>query len=452
MARKNEIPRRQFLTSTAAMAGSFFGPNAILLEQPLLAVNAKTVPPSDRVRFGMIGVGMQGSGLLANAITLPGIECVAAADLYDGRHTLAKEITGNSNLPVTRQYHELLDRKDIDCIVAAVPDHWHQRIVVDTCHAGKAIYCEKPMSHTIAQGFEMVEAAHKNERIVQIGSQRVSSVLCAKARELYHGGAIGEIEMVELTLGRNDPTGAWEYPPPFDLSPETLDWDTWLNDAPKIPFDKYRFARWRCWKEYGTGVAGDLMVHLLSGMLCTLGWNEPPRSASALGGIFRWKDGRNMPDLQSVLFDYHGVPVYVRLSLGAETPEVARFMGPQGILEASEQELHYFPQTGVDTEPSYYASSFPAKMRAEYEQQWHAEHDPKPGHEPLNERTTYRGNSWDDVKPHLWNFFQAVKTRKPVIEDAVFGNHAAIACHMANESYFRKQPVYWDDGARTVES
>ena len=106
----------------------------------------------------------------------------------------------------------------------------------------------------------MVAAMDKNHRIVQIGSQRVSSMLCAKARELYKSGAIGEVEMVELSLGRNDPTGAWEYPPPFDLSPETLDWETWLNDAPKIPFDKYRFARWRCWREYGTGVAGDTVT------------------------------------------------------------------------------------------------------------------------------------------------------------------------------------------------
>jgi predicted dehydrogenase len=258
--------------------------------------------------------------------------------------------------------------------------------------------------------------------------------------------------MVELSLGRNDPTGAWEYPPPFDLSPQNLDWDTWLNDAPKIPFNKYRFARWRCWKEYGTGVAGDLMVHLLSGMLYTLGWNEPPRSASTLGGIFRWKDGRNMPDLQTVLFDYHGIPVYVRLSLGAETPELARFMGPKGLLEASERELRYVQQRGVDTQPSYYANSFPAKMREEYEEQWHTEHDPEPGHEPLDDAAAYHGDSWDDVKPHLWNFFQAVKTRKPVVEDTVFGNHAAIACHMANESYFRKKTVYWDAAARELNS
>ena len=433
-------------------AGSLAAGRGILLEPLALGQSSRAVSPSDRVRFGQIGIGMQGSGLLPNAISLPGVECVGAADLYDGRHTLAREITNNPSLPVTRRYQELLDRKDIDCIVAAVPDHWHKRVVVDACNAGKDIYCEKPMSHSAEQGFEMVEAARKNNRIVQIGSQRVSSNLCAKARELYQGGAIGDVEMVELSLGRNDPTGAWEYPPPFDLSPQNLDWDTWLNDAPKIPFNKYHFARWRCWKEYGTGVGGDLMVHLISGMQYTLGWNEPPRSAQALGGIFRWKDGRNMPDLHVVLFDYHGIPVYVRLGLGTETPELARFMGPKGILDAGEFDLRYSPQRGIDVAPSYYTTGFPQKMRDEYLAQWHAENDPQLGKEPLSDDVLYRGHDWDDMKPHLWNFFQAVKSRKPVVEDAVFGNHAAIACHMANESYFQKRPVHWDAANKRISS
>src|SRR3984957_10871129 len=275
---KKYLSRRAFLQGgTAAVAGSALLSKTVLLNAHPVAAMPQAVAASDRVRFGMIGVGMQGSGLLGGAITIPGVECVAAADLYDGRHTLAKEITNNASLPTTRHYQELLDRKDIDCIVAAVPDHWHKRVVVDACNAGKDIYCEKPMSHTIAQGFEMVAAAQKNNRIVQIGSQRVSSVLGYKAHDLYKEGVIGDVSMVELSLGRNDPTGAWEYPPPPDLSPENLDWDTWLNDAPKIPFDPKRFARWRCWKEYGTGVGGDLMVHLLSGMQNTLGWNEIPR-------------------------------------------------------------------------------------------------------------------------------------------------------------------------------
>src|SRR6476646_4726853 len=211
---KRILSRRAFLQgSAAAAAGGLLVSKTIQLEaQPLLG---SAVAPGDRVRFGMIGVGMQGSGLLGGAITIPGVECVGAADLYDGRHTLAREITANPSLPTTRHYQELLDRKDIDCIVAAVPDHWHRRVVVDACNAGKDIYCEKPMSHNVADGLAMVEAERKNNRIVQIGSQRVSSVLCAKARELYAAGTIGEIEMVELTFGRNSPNGAWQYPPPL---------------------------------------------------------------------------------------------------------------------------------------------------------------------------------------------------------------------------------------------
>src|SRR5215467_10640078 len=189
---KRILSRRAFLQGSAAAAagGALMSKTVLLRAEPL----ARAVAPSDRMRFGIVGVGMEGSGLLTSAISIPGVECVGAADLYDGRHTLAKELSGNSSLPTTRHYQELLDRKDIDCIVAAVPDHWHRRVVVDACNAGKDIYCEKPMSHTVADGLAMVEAAKKNNRIVQIGSQRVSSVLCAKARDMYHDGAIGDIE------------------------------------------------------------------------------------------------------------------------------------------------------------------------------------------------------------------------------------------------------------------
>src|SRR5512140_3774101 len=193
---KRIFSRRAFLKGSAAAAGGVALSKTVLLEARAFP---RAVAPSDRVRFGMVGIGMQGSGLLGMAITIPGVECVGAADLYDGRHTLAREITGNPSLPTTRRYQELLDRKDIDCIVAAVPDHHHMRVVVDACNSGKDIYCEKPMSHTAMQGFAMVDAAKKNTRIVQIGSQRVSSVLCAKAKELYSSGAIGDIENVELS-------------------------------------------------------------------------------------------------------------------------------------------------------------------------------------------------------------------------------------------------------------
>jgi len=444
--------RREFIGVGAAAAGASLAVKSRLLDPASVWAAPPPGPASDRVRFGIIGIGMQGSGLLGQAIELPGIECVAACDLYDGRHTLAREITARPDLPVTRRYQELLANKDIDCIVAAVPDHWHKRVVVDAVSAGKDIYCEKPMSHSAADGVEMVAAAKRTGRIVQIGSQRVSSLVCKKAKDMVAQGSLGELMLVEGWLGRNDPTGAWVYPPPADLSPANLDWDTWQGDVPKRSFDPYIFARWRCWKEYGTGLAGDLLVHLVSGMMFILDINEPPKRAMSMGGIRRFKDGRNMPDVHASLFSYGDLPVYMRLNQGTEMPETYRFQGTKGILEVTEFGISYTPQTGQDSSPSYYDNSFPHAMRAAYEKKWKEENTPKLGHEPMPESITIKGPDFDDMHPHLWTFFEAVRTRKPVVEDVVFGHHAALACHMANESYFRQQAVYWDAASGTIKS
>lgn len=448
---KHLVSRRAFLQTTAGAAGASLLSGSNLLDAEPVPSAFQAAPASDRVRFGIVGVGMEGSGLLSTAIQLRGVECVAAADLYDGRHELAKEIVGKP-IRTTRHYKELLDAKDIDAIVVAVPDHWHKQVVVDAVTAGKDVYCEKPMSHNPADGLDMVAAAKKTDRIVQIGAQRTSSVLCAKAKELIEKGAIGELNLIEATFGRNDPNGAWEYPPPPDLSPENLDWDTWLGTAPKKAFDPLTFARWRCWKEYGTGVAGDLLVHLISGMQFVLGINQAPSRVSAFGGIYRWKDGRNMPDVHPVLFEYENIPVYMRLSLACESPEVTRFQGSKGAIELREFSVTYTPQAGVDQSPSYYTASFPARLRNAYLKQWHDEHDPEPGKEPAPESFTVNGNDYDDLKPHLWKFFQAVRSRHPVVQDVVFGHNAALACHLANESYFRKCPVRWDEASHSIKS
>src|ERR1700757_2079708 len=186
---KNRITRRSFLHTTAVTTGALMTTKRILLEPERIPPAWEMAAPSDTLRFAIIGVGMQGNGLLSTAISLPGVECVAAADLYDSRHTLAKEIAG-PKITTTRHYQELLDNKDIDCIIAAVPDHWHKKVFIDTVSAGKDIYLEKPMSHSASEGIEMLAAAKKTNRIVQIGSQRVSSVICSKARELLAQGII----------------------------------------------------------------------------------------------------------------------------------------------------------------------------------------------------------------------------------------------------------------------
>src|ERR1700682_3833213 len=164
--KRNRFSRREFLQTTAGAAGATLAATSVFLDSEPLFASPQAVAPSDRVRFGIVGVGMEGSGLLSTAIQLPGVECAAACDLYDGRHELAKKIVGKP-IPTTRRYKELLDNKEIDAIVAAVPDHWQKQVVVDALAAGKDVYCEKPFSHSPADGLAMVAAAKKTDRIVR---------------------------------------------------------------------------------------------------------------------------------------------------------------------------------------------------------------------------------------------------------------------------------------------
>jgi predicted dehydrogenase len=431
--------RRGFLQAGSGATLGLLASNgsSAVITGPRLQSPAEDPGSGDPVRFASIGVGIEGSSLLRTAVTMPQAKCVAACDLYDDRHLLARQIAGQ-DIRTTRRYHEILDDKNIEAVIVATPDHWHKQVTVDALAAGKDVYCEKPMAHTIAEGEAMVQAVQSGKNLVQVGSQRVSSALFLKAKSLFDAGAIGELLQVELQLGRNSPGGAWEYPIPPDLSPATLDWETWQGDVPKKPFNAIDFSRWRCFRAYGTGMAGDLMVHLLSGMQCITGINAMPDEAFSVGGIRRWPDGRDMPDVQTTAFLYGRVPISVRLSLVTETPEVTRVMGSHGILELTESSLRLTPQLGVDTSPDYGLNGWPAAMHAAYEKKWHAEHDPELEAHILAETRMWHGASWDDFRPHLANFFSSVRTRKSPVEDVVFGHHAAGACHMANASYFRK--------------
>ena len=450
--KNSNFSRRHVLGVTAAVAGTTLAGKPLIGEEIRLDVSARPRIEPTPVRFGIVGIGMQGSGLLETAIRLPGVSCVAAADVYDGRHLKAREVTGNTSLPTTRRYQDLLNNKNVDAIIAAVPDHWHKQIVVDAVAAGKDIYIEKPMSHSPAEGVEMVEAVKKSGRILQVGSQRVTSPICAKAKEMIASGMLGDLMMVEGVLGRNDPCGAWVYPPPPDLSPANLDWDTWLGSAPKQPFNPNVFARWRQWKEYGTGVAGDLLVHLVSGLMVMMGWNEPPSFAAAVGGIRHFKDGRNMPDIIATNFYWHDTPVYMRLNLANENDEGYRFAGSKGTLDVQGSRVTFTPQDSFDTYPCYYTGAYTKAQKEAYDAQWHKENDAKVMATATKNVIRYQGPDFDGTYIHLQTFFDAVRSRQPVVEDVVFGHYAALACHMANESYFRRTAVRWDDATKSIRS
>ena len=446
------LTRRTFMQIGAGTVAAGAARKLNLLEPAALWGAGRAVAPSDRIRFASIGTGTRGCELLTATLAVPGIECVGVCDLYDSRHEAAQESV-KKQVPATRNYHEILDRKDVDAVIVAVTDHQHRKVVVDACAAGKDVYCEKPMSHTVEDGFAMVEAVHKGNRIMQVGSQRVSSIVYQKAHELYASGAVGEVFHIEASWNRNSPSGAWVYPIPSDASEKTIDWDAFLDGAPKRPFDAKRFFRWRCFTDYGEGLAGDLFVHLISGIHFITGTNEVAQRAQSSGGLFAYKDGRDFPDLIETVYDYPKFRMALVCNLNNDTGESIKFHGTKAILEISGSTLTFTPQDIAPKPEGYSLLGWPARLRKEYLAQWAAEHPPTA---PLNFQTAEAETftvpeGYNDVSDHQANFFNAVRTRKPTVENEVFGNHAAIGCHLANYAYFGKTIATWDAGSRTIK-
>src|SRR5215469_11416978 len=232
---------------------------------------------NDHIQIALIGAGIQGQGDTRFALQVPGVKLVAVADCYDGRLEHCKEMWGN-DIFTARDYRDILSRQDVDAVIVATPDHWHKQAAVDAMKTGKDVYCEKPMIHLYSDGPEMIETARATNRILQVGSQRVSSIIYTKAKELLAAGAIGQLNMVAAHWDRNSSIGAWNYTVPLDASTDTCDWPRFLGSAPKIPFNSEHFFQWRKWKAYGSGVAGDLFVHLFSGTHFITGSNGPTRA------------------------------------------------------------------------------------------------------------------------------------------------------------------------------
>ena len=449
---KHSLTRRQFIHLGTGAVAATAATKVTLLEPHLLSAAARPVPPSDTIRIAGIGNGVRGCELLEASTKVPGVECVAVCDLYTSRHIAAREAL-NKDVPGTRNYREILDRKDIDAVIIAVTDHQHRHIFEDACAAGKDVYCEKPMSHTVEEGFSMMEAAQKNNRIVQIGSQRVSSILYAKAKEIYDSGKLGQVTAIEAYWDRNSPSGAWVYPIPPDASEQTIDWNTFLGSAPKRPFDPVRFFRWRCFTDYGEGLGGDLFVHLISGIHFITGTNSIAERAQSTGGLYHFKDGREFPDLIETFYDYPNFRVALRCNLNNDGGEFIGFYGTQGTMIIKDSTLTYTPQDTTPKPEDYSVKGWPKTAREEYWKKWEEEH-PKPG--PHETKLAGEGESYatphgyNDTVDHQANFFNAVRTRKAVTENEVFGNNAAIGCHLANFAYFNKSIAAWDAKAKKI--
>ena len=464
--------RRSFLKTVAAtaaagpaVAAAPLGGNVFLLGR---AEGAEPAPraagPNDRVRIATIGTGIIGFIDTDTALKVPGVELVAAVDLYEGRRTHVKEVYGG-RIDTYLDYREVLARKDVDAVLVCVPDHWHAAISKDAMKAGKAVYCEKPMVRTVDEGPGVIAAQAETKAVFQVGSQYASSMIYDKVRDLIAAGSIGKINAVEARYNRNSAIGAWQYTLPTDASPETVDWDRFLGSAPKRPFDATRFFRWRNYWDYGTAVAGDLFVHLLTGIHHATG-SVGPNRVSAMGGQRYWKDGRDVYDVIMGLLDYpetDGKPGFT-LSLqtnfedGGGGDTYFRFVGSDGVISVSFTELT-LKRTGI-VEPTYdqvikgynSARTFSAAQQKALAAAYEGKLAKAPA--PSKEPETFKvPKGYDERYEHFVRFFRSVREGTPVYEDAVFGYRAAAPALLCNESYRKQGAVIgWDPVGMKVMS
>lgn len=422
------------------------------IETRMLALQPEA-STGETIRIGIIGMGIIGFRNAQTILSVPGIVIVGCCDLYQGRLDHAVEVLGK-DLFVTRDYHQLLDRADIDAVLVCTSDNWHHTITIDAMRKGKAVYCEKPMVHKIEQGHEVIRVQQQTGAIVQIGSQRVSSIAYKKAKDLLQAGEIGQLNCVEATFDRQSALGAWQYTLPADANESTVDWHRFTGEN-KTSFDAQRFFRWRNYREYGTGMAGDLFVHLLSGLHFITN-SKGPKLIGATGDLVHWKDGRNIPDVMTAILQYAATDKHPAFQLmlranfisGENEKMTTRYIGSEGVMEfgwndftIKRSKMPVAPGIGGWDSLDTYTTQMQQQLLNEYNARY-SEADKKGF-----SATTIRyaaPDGYSDSRDHFMNFFDSIRNGTPVVEDAAFGFRAAAASLACNESYFQQRFLHWD--------
>jgi predicted dehydrogenase len=399
--------------------------------------------PNSRLQMALIGCGGMGQSDARVATSL-GAKIIAAADIYDSRLTRMREVYGADTF-TSRDYREVLTRRDVDAVIVATPDHWHARITTDALQAGKHVYCQKPMIHRVEEGPGVIAAEKASGKILQIGSQYVSSHVFLKARDLYRQGVLGQMTLVESWLDRNTALGAWQYSLPVDPQPAQIDWDRFLGHAPKRPFEPVRLFRWRNYDDYGTGVAGDLFIHLLSAIHTVTG-SLGPTKVYASGAVRFWKDGRDAPDVMLAILDYPGFSLSLRVNLASGVSQEQfgfRFYGSEGILHATSSNLR-LEKPPRETEPGTTIGTFAMAdqqaFMADYRRRYPLAAKPAL---PASELASFTPQ-FDAHRLHHIAFADSIRHGTPSIEDGTFGYRAAAPALLCNESAASGRVLGWD--------
>lgn len=293
----SQLGRRNFLKATSAMGAA----PAILAQRNV----------NDKMRVAMVGVGTRGIYLLEQVQESPNTEIALICDIYDANLARAQKTAFNKKAEITKDWEKVMSNKDIDAVMIATPDFWHATMAVRAAQAGKHIYVEKGMCRTLEEAKAIRKAVRDNKVTLQLGHHQNSESPFLKAREIYQSGKLGKTCLARTYIDRTNPWPEWKFyrqydnqVVPADATAQTVDWERFQEaTSMKKAFDPERFFRWRCWWEYGTGIAGDLMSHQWDGVNMIVGMGIP-QAVQTMGGLYFWKQDREVPDQWHVMFEY----------------------------------------------------------------------------------------------------------------------------------------------------
>jgi len=427
--------RRDFMAKTAAVAGALGAARELFAKPAKAAATGRVIGANDRINVGIVGVGGRGSELAHQYFTIGertnACQIVAVADVYEKRKKAAAD---KYKCDGYLDYREIVNRADVDAVVVATPDHWHATIALDALDHGKDVYLEKPMCHTIDEARHLAQTVKETKRVLQVGSQTTSALQWHVAKKYIADGAIGKMIMSQGSYHRNSKDGEWNWDIDKDAGPDGkgenyIDWKTWLGKTPKRPFDADRFFRFRKYWDYSGGIATDLFFHVVAPLnIC---WSEPqfPTKVTASGGIYVFKDEREVPDTFHLMAEFpqgHSLVLSSTMANSQHIPGLIRghqgtiIMVDHGMFERATDHITLLPERRVIDE------AYTAKFGKD-------------------EKIVIPVEKKNELVVHITNFLDCIRSREKPTLDVDTGFHAQATISMAVQSYREGRVVYWDD-------
>ena len=390
------------------------------------------------------------------------LELVAVCDIFDihaekaikaGANINREGLSGKmGNAPKRfKTYQELLAADNIDGVIIATPDHWHGTLTIAAAKAGKHVYCEKPMTWTVPETYEVVKTVKENNIVFQLGHQNRQNESYYKAKEAIENGILGKVNLIEVTTNRNSPGGAWIYDIHPDANEKTIDWEQFIGPAPDHEFSLERFFRWRCWWDYSTGLSGDLFTHEYDAMNQIFGLGIP-YSAMASGGIYFYKDGRTVPDVLHSVFEYpeKELSLAYSASLASNKPRGRAIMGHDAYMDVGGN-MEIFADRG--------SSKYKEKIEEGLIDPNSPIYSYVPGQKQVDAITSatekyfasrgllhsyHKGKRIDTTHLHVKEWVNAIRTNTQPSCKVDRGFEEAITAHMGTIAYRENRKVFWD--------